>query len=222
MQGQLIYAVDILFCIDATGSMSPVIEEVKARALRFDEDLRSIMDAKGKTVDILRVKVIAFRDYDHDGDSAMLESPFFTLPNQREEFARFVSGIEANGGGDAPESGMEALALGMRSEWTKEGDKRRHVIVVFTDTSAHPIGKGSAQRSYPTGMPKDLSEMTGWWEGQMMDDNAKRMVIFAPDATPWNDIYATWSQVIHVVSQAGKGLADINYNTIVEQVANSV
>ena len=35
---------------------------------------------KGKNVDELRVRVVAFRDFAADGDAAMQESPFFALP----------------------------------------------------------------------------------------------------------------------------------------------
>ena len=37
----LSYAVDIVFCIDVTGSMTPIIDQVKANALRFYDDVQS-------------------------------------------------------------------------------------------------------------------------------------------------------------------------------------
>ena len=59
----LSYAVDIVFCIDVTGSMTPIIDQVKANALRFYDDVQSNLTAKGKNVDQLRVRVIGFRDF---------------------------------------------------------------------------------------------------------------------------------------------------------------
>ena len=37
----LSYAVDIVFCIDVTGSMTPIIDQVKANALRFYDDVQA-------------------------------------------------------------------------------------------------------------------------------------------------------------------------------------
>jgi hypothetical protein len=54
------YAVDIVFCIDVTGSMTPIIDQVKENALRFYDDVQSNLTAKGKNVDQLRVRVIGF------------------------------------------------------------------------------------------------------------------------------------------------------------------
>ena len=72
----LSYAVDIVFCIDVTGSMTPIIDQVKANALRFYDDVQSNLTAKGKNVDQLRVRVIGFRDFAADGAAALDESPF--------------------------------------------------------------------------------------------------------------------------------------------------
>ena len=56
----LSYAVDIVFCIDVTGSMTPIIDAVKANALGFYDDVQANLTAKGKNVEQLRVRVIAF------------------------------------------------------------------------------------------------------------------------------------------------------------------
>ena len=61
------YSVDVALCIDATGSMSPVIDMVKANALKFHDDLSRVMAEKSKVIDTLRIKVIMYRDY-YDGN----------------------------------------------------------------------------------------------------------------------------------------------------------
>jgi hypothetical protein len=81
------YAVDIVFCIDVTGSMTPILDAVKANALRFYDDVQYNLTAKGKNVDELRVRVIAFRDFVADGEAALQESPFFRLPTRGETVA---------------------------------------------------------------------------------------------------------------------------------------
>ena len=47
----LSYAVDIVFCVDVTGSMTPILDQVKANALRFFGDVQSNLTAKGKTIE---------------------------------------------------------------------------------------------------------------------------------------------------------------------------
>src|ERR1035438_1025802 len=130
MNQGMTYAVDIAFCIDCTGSMSPIIDKVKDAALRFHDDLSSVMNEKSKSIDNLRVRVIAFRDYWADGSQAMLKSGFFNLPGEREKVLKFVKGCVATGGGDEPENGLEALALAIRSDWAKTSAKQRHLVVV--------------------------------------------------------------------------------------------
>ena len=48
---KLTYGVDMVFCIDATGSMGGVIEMVKDKALHFYNDVTQAMAAKNKTID---------------------------------------------------------------------------------------------------------------------------------------------------------------------------
>lgn len=218
------YAVDLALCIDATGSMSPVIDLVKSHVLRFFDDLNEAMQRKQKRISQLRARIIVFRDLHVDGTQALLASPFFVLPDERAAFAAFIAPVRASGGGDEPESGLEALAVAIRSDWVRTGDKRRHVVVVWTDASAHRLEDAVAAGTYgyPTGLPASFAELTACWEGEGMDPGAKRLLIYAPDAYPWNDIQAGWENVAHVVSRAGEGLGEHDYADVIEVIANSV
>ena len=60
--------------VDATASMKHLIEQVKSNALRFYDDLKGVMEAKSKSIDHLRVKVIAYRDFWADGKHALVIS----------------------------------------------------------------------------------------------------------------------------------------------------
>lgn len=224
MQG-IKYSVDIVLCIDSTGSMQGLIDKVKNSALQFYEDLTKIMTEKDKVIDTLRVKVISFRDYYVDGDNSVKESDFFTLPQDKEDFASFVKPLKADGGGDEPETGLESLALAIKSDWSKSGDRRRQLIVLWTDASTHPLEKnaGSKPSNYPENLPQNFDELTDWWEGQSyLSAAAKRLIIYAPDAYAWTDIANYWSNTIHYPSKAGAGLSEIDYNTILDAIANSV
>ena len=220
----LSYAVDIVFCIDVTGSMTPIIDAVKTNALRFYDDVQTNLTAKGKNVDELRVRVIAFRDFAADGDAALQESPFFRLPAERAGFSDFVNGLIAEGGGDAPESGLEAVALAMNSPWTNRGDRRRQVVVVWTDQPANPLQPEVVPADLKSRVSADFSALTDLWEDTQgpLGASSKRLILFAPDGPGWSDISAVWENVVHNPSQAGGGLSDVDYGTIIDSIGNSV
>ncbi len=226
-QTSMDYTVDMVFCIDATGSMedtsgrhTKIINMVKENALHFYTDLNTAMSAKRKAVRQLRVRVIAFRDYLADGAEAMLVTDFFNLPQQSAEFEACINSIHADGGGDIPEDGMEALAYAIKSNWTSDSAKKRHVIVVWTDAPTHDIGYGKRSPHYPNGMAQSLGELSSWWDD--MNENAKRLIMFAPDETHWDYISRNWDNVVHYPSVAGNGLAETNYSEILNAIANSV
>jgi hypothetical protein len=220
----LSYAVDIVFCIDVTGSMTPIIDQVKTNALRFYDDVQSNLTAKGKNVDQLRVRIIAFRDFAADGAAALDESPFFTLPDERADFSEFVNGLVAEGGGDAPESGLEAVALAIDSPWTTTGDRRRQVIVVWTDQPAQSLSPSVLPPDIASRVPADFSALTDAWEDEQgrMGSSSKRLILFAPDGPGWSDISGVWENVVHHPSQAGGGLSEVDYGTIIDSIGNSV
>jgi len=220
----LSYAVDIVFCIDVTGSMTPIIDAVKANALGFYDDVQANLIAKGKNVEQLRVRVIAFRDFLADGVAALEESAFFTLPAERAGFSEFVNGLIAQGGGDAPESGLEAVSLAINSPWTSTGDRRRQVIVVWTDQPAQPLDPSVVPADLSSRVPADFSALTDLWEDEqgLMGSSSKRLILFAPDGPGWSDISSVWENVVHHPSQAGGGLSEVDYGTIIDSIGNSV
>lgn len=221
---QISYTVDIVMCIDGTGSMGHLIDDVKASALRFHSDLQKVMHEKSKHIHQMRVRIILFRDFAADGNNAFVESPFYILPGQESQFAAFINGIVADGGGDEPENALEALDVAMRSVWTTEGDRKRQIIVMWTDASAHPLEKAYTSNSqYPANMARSFNDLTDRWEsGEYINDNAKRLIIYAPGSYPWNIIGNEWSNSIHYESKAGKGLEEFEFNTIIDAIASSI
>ena len=225
-QGMGTYNVDIVMCIDGTGSMSPIIEEVKENALSFYKKFIDAMEEEDKTVDAVRVKVIVFRDYGADA-KPMEESKFFVLPDEDAEFNAFVKGIEAIGGGDIPENALEAIALALKSDWTVGGTKQRHAILVFSDAPALELSARAGVPGYPVGMPKDLAELGSWWEGTSQEMGSPynpkygRLVCFVPNAYPWTDIQ-TWNRYWPAFSAAGKGLDDVDIQAAIDLLVGSM
>ena len=222
---QLTYHVDMVFCIDATGSMRHVLDFVKRNALGLYQDIVGAMEKKRKVISQLRVRVIAFRDYVADGEGAMMSSDFFTLPQQAQLFYDCVNGIEARGGGDIPEDGLEALGFAIRSDWTHEGVKKRHLIVMWSDAPTHELGHSRIAPWYPEGMARSFEELSLWWEDEQlgggMDESAKRLLLFAPDAPEWNRVSSEWSQVIHVQT-VSEGLMELEYQQVLDAVCNTI
>jgi len=220
------YNVDMVFCIDCTGSMDNIIDIVKNNALNFYQDVTNVMASKNKHISQLRVRVVAFRDYLADAENAMLVTDFFKLPEQATDFEKCVRSLVADGGGDDPEDGLEALGYAIKSPWETEGTKKRQVIVVWTDAATHKLGFGKSSPYYPNGMAADLNELTTWWgsvqETGFIDRNAKRLVLYAPDAPDWNIISQNWDNVLHFPSQAGNGLSELDYNQIIDTISNTI
>lgn len=221
-----IYNVDMVFCIDATGSMSGIIEMVKQNAINFYYDVSKAMETKGKKINSIRIRLIVFRDYKVDGEDAMLATNFFSLPNDADQFKKYVNAISTFGGGDDQKDGLEALANAMCSSWNIEGKLRRQVIVVWTNAGTHDLGFGSGVANYPSKMAKDFNELSNWWgDGHnigFMDPNAKRLLLFAPNEAYWNTISDNWDNVLHYPSFAGQGLPDSDYKEILDAIARAI
>jgi len=220
------YNVDMAFCIDVTGSMDNIIEIVQNNALNLYQDVKKSMEKKGKHVDTLRVRIIAYRDYLADEGDAMLVTNFFTLPQEADNLKKCVNSLVAKGGGDDPEDGFEALAYAIKSKWNNEPGKKRHVIVLWTDDDAHDLGYGKSSGYYPKGMAANFGELTDWWgyetDPGYMDQEAKRLILFAPDMDGWKKVSGNWDKVLHYPSDAGNGLKDVEYSQIISAISQTI
>lgn len=231
--------VDLVLCIDVTQSMQPIIDTVKGMALSLYDDMVTALKIKRRKVNDFRVKVIAFRDYYCDGQFAMDESRFFSLPNETAAFSEYVLGLKADGGGDEPENALEAIALAMKSDWVhaiSENERARNIIIVFTDASAHPFEKAQdgITKFYPDNMLNSLADLRQAWEGQnqldgrsliddyMMDQSAKRLIIYSPkDSYPWNEI-SNLHGVKMISIEPEKGGRELNRQILLDDIAGSI
>ena len=199
------YYVDIVMCIDGTSSMSAIIDEIKKQVVSFGPKCTIAMKKHGHEVIQLRIKLIVFRDYGCD-DEPMVESQFYMVPSQDDKLMAFLDSIEAKGGMEetdgnkhSPANALEAIALALKSDWTTAGSRQRHVIVVYTYSPALPLGERSGAAAYPSGLPLSLAALGAWWEGtdQSLGSTYKpksgRLVVFAPNVSPWTDLQ-TWNR----------------------------
>lgn len=219
-------SVDIVMCIDATASMDRPLSVVKKNALTFHRELQARCGKYGKTINGMRLKVILFRDFAADGKYALQQSDFFEIPSMETDFESFIRGIAVSGGGDTPENALEAVASAMNSKWRTGAGIRRQIVVVWTDAPAHPIGKvGLTNPVYPKGIPTSFEDLTSQWEsGAYGDDGSmkKRIVLFTPSSTPWDEIMSTWTGVYHEAEVKGVSITSYDFERIVDRIAQNI
>lgn len=220
------FGVDIVLCIDATLSMEPMLKKLKEHAQTLYQDIIDILERRFKKVYRFRIRLIVFRDYCYDQEKAMLVTGFLELPQQRKDFENCIYSIEALGGGDEPEDGLEALAYAMDSKWSFDTLKKRHLIVVLSDAGTHDLGFGKNVANYPKNMPSEFEELTKWWGSSAhpgrMDEHAKRLALFTPHEDGWKKITDEWRYVLHYTVEAGNGLRELKYEEMVEIIANMI
>jgi len=218
--------VDIVFCIDGTGSMSPIMDDIKRNAVRFYTEVAEECYAHNANITALRVRIITFRDYECDGEKAMEESSFFELPDDDDLFGSYLNGIVPDGGGDAPENGLEALHYAFRSDFVT-GAKDRQVIVLITDADALPLLARRGRGCYPEDM-SDEDKLINTWAGAVQEPGvklvarAKRLVMFAPAGTKYQELSTKLKGSIFQPVEPGHGLEGFNFKDIVKVIAASV
>ncbi|HEX8448021.1 MAG TPA: vWA domain-containing protein [Allosphingosinicella sp.] len=138
---------DIVFVVDISGSMAPCIDALRANIETFVGSLSSGDANNAAPVKDWRAKVVGYRDIEaaeSEGLPWILDNDFVRDPA---ELKAQLAALQANGGGDEPESlldtlykvaTMEATAKGAQGaepgKWRYRSDAAR-VVVVFTDAS---------------------------------------------------------------------------------------
>ena len=96
--------------------------------------------------------------------------------------------------------------------------------MVWTDPPAKPLQPEIVPADLKSRVPADFRARTDLWEDTQgpLGASSKRLILFAPDGPGWSDISAVWENVVHHPSQAGGGLSDVDYGTIIDSIGNSV
>ncbi|WP_375457743.1 hypothetical protein [uncultured Enterovirga sp.] len=138
---------DIVFVVDVSGSMSPCIDALRLNIEAFVDSLSRGDANNAAPVRDWRAKVVGYRDI----EAAQTEGLPWIVDNAFVRDAGALkaqlAGLEANGGGDEPESlldalftvaSMEATSKGSQTiepgKWRYRSDAAR-VVIVFTDAS---------------------------------------------------------------------------------------
>ncbi|MBR2460195.1 MAG: VWA domain-containing protein [Clostridia bacterium] len=232
MSTQMDYAIDVVFCIDATGGMVPFIDSFRAAVPSLYGSILDRFDEWGKPCDEVRIKIIAFRDYKYDKEP-MTESHFFNQ-NEVDELEGFLEHLTAEGGGDEPENALEALALAIKSDWNTESLRRRHVIVMITDAAPLELGERKECPGYPEAeMPENFEELLAWMGNSASgfesgnykrpDDirfisRNSRLLLVTPDDQPWTVFTSDCLGAYMLPVERGNGCADADMENINEML----
>ena len=138
---------DIVFVVDISGSMAPCIDALRGNIEAFVDSLSRGDANNAAPVRDWRAKVVGYRDIEAAQDEGLpwiVDNPFVRdAPALKAQLGT----LQANGGGDEPESlldalftvaSMEAMPKGAQTiepgKWRYRSDAAR-VVIVFTDAS---------------------------------------------------------------------------------------
>jgi len=118
---------DIMFVLDCTESMGGEIEAIKDSIIDFTDSIES----EGVRA---RVGLVEFRDRLYGEQQRVLTFNGEVFTNNTKAFRREVAKLKAVGGGDWPESSLDAIMLALQQPFTTTGNK---TIVLVTDAPPH-------------------------------------------------------------------------------------
>ena len=123
---------DIVIAIDVTGSMEPCITGLKDNLKVFVDNLSTGTGDNQQSL-TWRARMLPFRDLNVDEVGLDNSFPFVSTAN---EFQAQIDTLEHKGGGDEPESILDALYVAaQKTDWKEIGQAHRFILL-FTD--AHP------------------------------------------------------------------------------------
>ena len=115
---------DVLFVMDATGSMGWALDEVKLR-------VRDIIEWVRELVPIARFGIVAYRD--HGDPEFLVKAQSLTYSTIKLE--RFLKGLHAAGGGSLGESVLAGISTGVTEAGWRATGKR--LIILIGDAPPH-------------------------------------------------------------------------------------
>lgn len=100
--------IDLVFCIDSTGSMTDDIDRVK-------RDARDLVERLRKKCSSLRIGLVTYRDSAVDGPRHLETN--LPLTENVDDIVAAIQGITTTGGGDDPEDVLDGLKAAIGMPW---------------------------------------------------------------------------------------------------------
>jgi|GEM_PF-1209258 len=189
--------VDVVFVVDSTGSMASYIANVKDNIATFAQYLNS----KGIT---LRIGVIEYRDITVDGMSSTIVhtanySPWMNVT----QFISTLTKISATGGGDTPETPIDALGY-LTDESAMLWSSDAHKFAILLTDASHKVDNRHGYTS--------LSDVA--------DDLANKNIYTSVITSP--SLYSTYSSLTTKTDGINANINSSNFSTILQDFADSV
>ena len=127
-------SIDVVLCLDATGSMGPYLTAAKEAIAQAALELRANYPQQ-----LVRFGVVCYRDInpvdadDEVGSALGLPVVSHPLTDQEGDVVNFLNGIEAKGGFDVPEDLLAGLDEALRLDW----QATTRLLCVVTDAPCH-------------------------------------------------------------------------------------
>lgn len=221
---------DIIFLVDATGSMQPGIDNLKNNIEHFFDLLENPSGPNGQLpVKDWRAAVYAYRDYAADGPKWFEPRPFV---RGAAAVKAQLAEIKADGGGDEPEDLVDALLkiadmdqtpkhaqMEDPEKWRYRSEAAR-VVIVMTDASFH-----MPPPTQPAATIEDLNNK--------VCEAGLRLSLFVPSGFPCYDDLSAIDKCedlrypVAAGENPAKALAsftgdETNFNETLKQLAKSV
>lgn len=132
--------IDIVFAIDATGSMK---DDVKVLREQWLPELKATLKRLDNSYGSVRLGLLLYRDYTDDYLYKKLPVKFFDFTEDVDIFEKNLNRFVINGGegGDLPEAVYEALYASMDFYKWRKGAKKK--IILIGDAEPHPEPRGT-------------------------------------------------------------------------------
>ncbi|MBF0266201.1 MAG: VWA domain-containing protein [Gammaproteobacteria bacterium] len=208
--------VDIIFVIDISASMGPAIKNLTMNLANFINKLDP------NKIQNYRVKAFSFGDLEMDSAETKLNvsRPWTSNPQELvSQLTECVKLVQNGGGGDEPESSLDAVYIASRDGFEEHWSERKRVIVLFTDATPKKIIKETL-----LGVDADGLQLLS----QQINDNHTHLFMFSPEHEDYQFIASNSARYVNYrpIDKAGKtpveALIEIDYSEVLERLGEEV
>lgn len=224
--------IDIVFVIDLSLGMEPMLSLV--RNTPWGEIIKKLCLSQGREIGTLRFKVMWYADSKHCcNDSCFGELKFYLMPHEEQDFYYFLNDLHVVGDAEKT-SGLEALERALDSDWNQDGDRLRHIIILFTDKEAYQkrvtntmnleymgangrININQKMLFAPFLKKWSRDPQYGFRGNGKLSVPGRRLVLFAPGTDPWINLECEAEYVIRhdvALGQGGREISDEDIQSI--------
>jgi len=118
---------DVVFCVDTTGSMGDEIEVIREQLLKMVDEIK-----KGNPPPRVRFGVVAYKDR---GDEYVTKK--YDFSDNIQDTQEVINSLKASGGGDYEENIYEALKVSVEGMKWDTSNKVKKIVFIIGDASPH-------------------------------------------------------------------------------------